>query len=108
MSECKSVPAVFKKKKKNAQVHSHFGSHTRWDASRHPRLKKYHDSKTKKISTKEDCEASLYKVFLKEESEDIRFERTEKGNVMLISEYSEMLKKYVAYAQCVPLTFDNK
>ena len=50
----------------------------------------------------------MYKVFLKEESEDIRFERTEKGNVMLISEYSEMLKKYVAYAQCVPLTVDNK
>jgi hypothetical protein len=60
------------------------------------------------FSTKEDCEASLYKVFLKEESEGIRFERTEKGNVMLISEYSEMLKKYVAYAQCVPLTIDNK
>ena len=58
--------------------------------------------------TKEDCEASLYKVFLKEENGSIRFERTEKGNVMLISENSEMLKTYVAYAQYVPLTVDNK
>ena len=44
----------------------------------------------------------------KEDSEGIRFERTEKGNVMVISEYSEILKKYVAYAQCVPLTIDKK